>query len=241
LVKASENVLSSLNSTYISPISLAENLVIYHFSGSKNACNMFGRVTAGGSYWTIQNTGKDLATIPPAFPDGDIIVVYDNNQVIGRQYKVSWCGTIPSSTVTGITVLKTEVQRSTQRDIPIPNILPSPKPSNLTELREIFNIEMNSIHRQYRGHLIKGRMEVLETQAKLSKGKLLDPIAAEDFKRYQPEKETLRYDRVPPDESICQFFDQECLPINPNSEETVLQVIEHIHNMAALSDASRKW
>jgi hypothetical protein len=115
LVKAHENISSCFNSKYITALSHYENIVLYHFSGSKYACYIFGKSSASRSYWTIQRTENELAKIPPKFPKGDIVVVYDNNQVIGKQYRVSWAGSIPQSTVCGITVLKPEQQSEKYR------------------------------------------------------------------------------------------------------------------------------
>jgi hypothetical protein len=241
LVKAHENILVCFHSKYISALSHAENVVLYPFSGSKYACNIFGKCLGSGSYWTIQKTEKELAKIPPRFPVGDIIVVYDNNQVIGKHYRVSWAGSIPQSAVCGITILKTEQQNDVQRNYSVTNILPVPLPRRLLATYDTFLAESNSINRKYRSHFIQGRLDYLGAQTGFERGILKDPISDNVFIGFAREEETLQYSRVPEDPSHCTIHDQECLILNPNSEESILKVLEHVTLMSIDSDPQRKW
>jgi hypothetical protein len=126
-VKIQDSVLPSLSKMYISPSSQAENMIIYQFSGSRVVCDVIGKLYGGGSYSSIQRTIDELAEVEPKFPSGDIIVAYDNNQKIGRQYRVTWQGKIPFSVITGITAFTPVHPSFIQQQTFIPTCLHPPE------------------------------------------------------------------------------------------------------------------
>jgi len=239
LVKAIENIYSAVNPTYVSLQGVAENIVLHLYSGSKTACNLLGKTSASGSYWTVQNTLTKLTQIRPQFPKGDIIVVYDNNQVIGKQYGVSFLGSQPSSTMTGITVVVPNLQMSIQNRISIRNILPTNLPEYLLTEYENLSKEVTETHRLYRAQFIEERLKDIKINLKYDGSRYTDNIDEDSF--VKSEENSLRYTRVPQGDGSCEISDQECLLLNPNSEDTIKQVLDHVQRESKKSDPDRKW
>jgi len=229
------------NLHYVSPLSHAENLLLYHFSGSRRVCNLYGRVCAAGSYGTVKATYREIGNQSPSFPVGDIIVVYDNNQVIGKQYRVSFAGNLPASTVTGITVIKNNVEQQVQRNTIFPNVLREGNKLKLLQLYLRFHDEISIIHRQYRYEYLSRRLEDVISDLFYDGKFQQDVITADKFENFHWNQNGLEYDRVPKTEGNCEIFDQACLMMNPNSEKTVTQVLDHIVSKSEQSDKKRNW
>jgi hypothetical protein len=243
MVKISDLLMSCFNFSFVGPISHAESLSLFQVTGSKYAVNLLNRISAGGSYSLLGRTKLELGRIKPTFPDGDIIVTYDNNQVIGRQYGVKWLGSQPISTVTGITVFKDSYQANCQQTYHLHSNLFEMEfsRSKLMDKYNSFYSECNDIHGQYRANFINLRLDDLQKSIILSNGNATDPIEIDDFDSFESSSSHLSYDRVPSDQSTCKIYDQECLPLNPNSELRIIEVLDHIIKMSKESDSTRKW
>ena len=86
----------------IAPLSFMRNLLFYVGHDRSRVMKMNGASGPGGSYTTVTDWVKGLATLPPTCPDGDIITVFDNDQVIGRTWKVRPDNKVSSSVITNI-------------------------------------------------------------------------------------------------------------------------------------------
>jgi hypothetical protein len=224
---------------YISPSSHAENMIIYQFSGSRVVCDVVGKLYGGGSNSSIQRTIEELAEEEPKFPSGDLIVAYDNNQIIGRQYRVKWQGKIPISVITGVTAFTPVHPSFIQQQTFIPNVLPSTGIGYLRVKYERFHAEANDIHRSYRYDFISSRMDLIMKDcvkhSRLRRDSVAKSVKSENI------FEGTRYGRVNEDGAKFYFHDQECIPINPNSSETVSKVFDHLLRKSEESDSSRNW
>lgn len=83
--RAVEQIYMVAAPTLISPVSFLLNVCSYSLSGSKHVVDMIGECTPGGKYKTVTNWLKNQGTSAPVIPDGDLINVFDNEQVIGRK------------------------------------------------------------------------------------------------------------------------------------------------------------
>lgn len=91
------------------------NLLLYVASGSRNAVNLTGKGGPHGSYatvreWILNQTSKLLQ-----FPDGDCVVIFDNNQVIGRSWNIKVNHKTKSRVVTTICQLQYDGYHNIQR------------------------------------------------------------------------------------------------------------------------------
>ncbi|CAC5398226.1 RAG1 [Mytilus coruscus] len=69
----------------ISPLSFLLNVCVYSLTGSKLAIDMIGNCCPAGHYKTVTNWLKEQGTEKPVIPVGDIMNIFDNEQVIGRK------------------------------------------------------------------------------------------------------------------------------------------------------------
>ncbi|CAG7722319.1 unnamed protein product [Allacma fusca] len=97
LQKSLESICSAINIRFLSPLAVAENIVLHTYSGSKMAVEMFSRCQPAGSYSFIQKLVQKLALESPKLPNYDVCVVFDNQQVIGRK-KYSYTA-LPSTNI----------------------------------------------------------------------------------------------------------------------------------------------
>ena len=83
-----EQMLHTCNMGFVGPVSFKLNMLVYFSSKSKTACNILSRNGPFGSYTTILNWLNDQGHNAITAPQGDIITFFDNNQVVGKNYKI---------------------------------------------------------------------------------------------------------------------------------------------------------
>ncbi|CAC5422226.1 RAG1 [Mytilus coruscus] len=112
----------------ISPLSFLLNVCIYSLTGSKLAIDMIGNCCPAGHYKTVTNWLKEQGTEEPVIPVGDIMNIFDNEQVIGRKSAIRPNQKVSVSIITnkGIVSLKSDMMLQKQLEL-------KPKPANMMD------------------------------------------------------------------------------------------------------------
>ena len=58
------------------------------FSGSEQIANIIGKLVPAGGYFSVQGWISRKSKIKPECPDGVVAVAFDNDQVIGRTWRI---------------------------------------------------------------------------------------------------------------------------------------------------------
>lgn len=236
LFSASRNIAKAINNKFIDPLSLSNNIVLHSYGGSRLASQLFTAVQPAGSYKTMLNLIAQLATDTPKFPLGHIAVAFDNQQIVGRDYRVTLGATQPVSVVTTLIVFAESINHNMQQ-IPVPTSLNlTTQQQKLTQAFKTQCITAKNIHNKYRTDWIKARLTIAVKES--DKSGLDDCAASIKAKTYES---GLEYDRVPRMKSSCTITDMENLMMNPNSYDTVIKVLTTITEMSEASDPNRKW
>ena len=100
LCKTVESVLnlSAVNLTL--PVHFRESVLLYTLTGSKLALRILGSGGAHASYNSVKSWLTNLGTVESEEDDGDIIVGFDNNQVLQRRWKVKLRNEVKCNIVT---------------------------------------------------------------------------------------------------------------------------------------------
>ena len=92
-------------------------LVTYSFTKSKSACNVLGTAIPGAKYATIYNFITDFNIGNEAdCPDGDVIFMFDNEQVIGKSWNVTANNKVKMSCITNVAVVKVTNNKDIQKN-----------------------------------------------------------------------------------------------------------------------------
>jgi hypothetical protein len=86
----------------VSPFAFSESLVTYSISNSKAVVHKFCSAHPSGSYTTVKNWLLIQANTPINFPSGDVIVAFDNDQVVGKTYRVRENSKVSVSVLTSV-------------------------------------------------------------------------------------------------------------------------------------------
>ena len=88
LARMIENMYNCRNSRLILPLAFRDNIVTYKISNSSVLSALAASYTPSGSHTTLTNWLNSAAEHPVAFPPGLVRVVFDNEQVVGKRYRV---------------------------------------------------------------------------------------------------------------------------------------------------------
>ncbi|XP_063971571.1 uncharacterized protein LOC135159708 [Lytechinus pictus] len=108
LAKTIEQVYSLYNKKIVLPFSLSENLVVHAATRNKAACNVISSSSPAGSHTYILNWLKEQAAKPLDTPSGDILVGFDNDQVIGKSYHVRTDNKVKASVITSTCIAEVQ-------------------------------------------------------------------------------------------------------------------------------------
>ena len=90
---------SSQNEKLVLPLSFRHNILTYSFSHSRSLINTINSFLPAGSKTYLTNWLTKNAENEIPFPEGLIKVVFDNEQVIGKNYKAKVSGNLVKSSV----------------------------------------------------------------------------------------------------------------------------------------------
>jgi hypothetical protein len=107
VAKAIEYIYVCRNSNLVLPLSFQENILIYSLSRSKTLVSYSGKLNPSGSYNYMAKWMSEQALDPIDVPMGVARSVFDNDQVIGKTYKVR----VPMSVVTSHIYIYTQQKK----------------------------------------------------------------------------------------------------------------------------------
>lgn len=99
--KTIELIYSLVKKQVILPLSFTENMIGYSLSKSKSIITEIGSVIPGGSYNTLKSWIENQGTTLD-FPSQDCIVAFDNNQKVGKSWKIRADNKVTSSVITSV-------------------------------------------------------------------------------------------------------------------------------------------
>ena len=94
-----EQLYSSQDEKLVLPLSFRHNILTYSFSHSRSLINAINSFLPAGSKTYLTNWLTKNAENEIPFPEGLIKVVFDNEQVIGKNYKAKVSGNLVKSSV----------------------------------------------------------------------------------------------------------------------------------------------
>ena len=112
-----ETLFSLVSSTsYIGPLSFLQNINIYALTNSKLAANICGSLVPGGRYdtlstWLSLQGGSELKC-----PDGDIVIMFDNEQILMKSWNIKPNNTFKSSVITNISAVTLDADSNFQKE-----------------------------------------------------------------------------------------------------------------------------
>ncbi len=101
---------------YIGPLSFLQNINVYALTNSKLAANICGSLVPGGRYntlstWLSLQGGSELKC-----PDGDIVAMFDNEQILMRSWNIKPNNTFKSSVITNISAVALDPDSTLQKE-----------------------------------------------------------------------------------------------------------------------------
>lgn len=100
--KVAEYFVHLLHPNTILSLCFMENLLMYNATNSKQAVNLLGDSGPYGHYHAVKDWLSNQSMEPLPYPENDCIAIFDNNQVIGRSWKIKVNNKVQSSVVTTI-------------------------------------------------------------------------------------------------------------------------------------------
>lgn len=228
-----------INLNYASAIILSEMLYMYFLSNSRRVCEIYGAVTGGGTSTTLQNALEKISKTPQKFPrDGYVVVAFDNNQVIAKTHRVELDCKLKVSVVTSLAAFELLDIENPQRNPMTFPLLYQMSPNDASALNQKLQQFTSSSLKLVNEHLVKylgRRLAYIEASILEDGSDYVDNSSSTTPK----ESQGMPYEDISQMPSSCKIYDQECLLVNPNSHNTVREVLEHIQKIA-LSDG-RQW
>ena len=87
---------------YVGPASLLQNLNIFAITNSKLALNILGNVVPSGRYNTVFNWLSQQANVPLKCPPGDLVVMFDNEEIVGKTWSIKPNNKLNMSIITNV-------------------------------------------------------------------------------------------------------------------------------------------
>ncbi|CAH1778669.1 unnamed protein product [Owenia fusiformis] len=109
-----ESLLSMTYHQFIGPLSFLTNLNLQSVNVSPKCADILGSVIPSGKRKTLGNWFDIQAKNPPIFPSGDVIVTFDNEQIIGKSWSISHMNKAKVSVITNKTAAVIESNKSIQ-------------------------------------------------------------------------------------------------------------------------------
>lgn len=112
-----ECIYSCRNKRLVLPISLRSNLLTYSISNSKLLVNINNVQRPSGSYSYLCDWLSEHAKEEIEFPNGLVRVIFDNEQVVGKRYRVrANLNNVPCSVITSVAYLQIDEHSNIQND-----------------------------------------------------------------------------------------------------------------------------
>lgn len=206
---------------------------MYFLSNSRRVCEIYGAATLQNALEKIRKKASNK------FPDGSYVVVaFDNNQVMAKTHRVELDCKMKVSVVTSIAAFELLDVESPQRNLmSFPlfcEISPNDASALNTKLQQFTSSSLKLVN-EYLLKYLRRRLVYIEKSISEDGSDYVDDSSSTAPK----ENQGMPYEDIPQMTSSCKIHDQECLLVNPNSHNTVFEVLEHIQKIA-LSE-SHQW
>lgn len=179
--------------TLILPIAFLLNICTYAITGSKTVVNMIGNYCPSGHYKTVTQWLKDQGTTEPQIPVGDLMNVFDNEQVISRKHaiKPNNKGTCSIITNKGIVELQSKERiqcKAEMKPVVIQKIRSGNDELTPNQLKMKLAAEsiingsseqldmMEKLHYEQLYHAVQGAIDNVKQDQCNVDGKMVDPI-----------------------------------------------------------------
>ena len=179
IAKCIEQIYSCRNKHLILPNAFRQNLLTYSLSNSKLLVNFNAATTPAGSYSFLKKWLSELSNEEIKVPSGDVRIVFDNEQVVGKIYRVkAEENKVPLSVITSHAYLKISKTSNLQYDSKL-----KPKYwmfNTLSQEQKLYFLAYPSKHNSYfrstRNDLVASRITELVKQQNVSKNQITDFI-----------------------------------------------------------------
>ena len=102
MATACEVIYKMIDASYTGTLSFLHSLNIYGITKSKLAVNLSAGALAGGKYSTITRWLDNQGHTSMPCPSGDIVVMFDNNQIVGKTWSIKPNNKVQLSIVTNV-------------------------------------------------------------------------------------------------------------------------------------------
>ncbi|CAG2242694.1 unnamed protein product [Mytilus edulis] len=112
-----ENIYKLRNANFLGPVSTLQNLTVLSLTNSKAAVDICGSSGAGGRYMTLCKWLGNIPSEANISPAGDILLVFDNEQIIGKTWNIKPNNKIKTSIITTVASIQLQNEKySLQKD-----------------------------------------------------------------------------------------------------------------------------
>ncbi|XP_053374886.1 uncharacterized protein LOC123530450 [Mercenaria mercenaria] len=241
IVTAVDSIYKARRLTHVAPLQFCKNLVNYYLSGSKVVAQLNNRQTACGSYSSLQRWLKANAQQPVQNErNSDQITFFDNNQVIARNWRVTFGHKTTASVITMLLHITPALYSNLQES---PHLTPRQwlfQENNSTTVASIRHYikEAESKFDTIRNCFLASRLKAIVTEKKeqttYSKGWFNGPINKIDFADPYAWATSCH-----PDEKPHVKVGEPAL-FNPCSYDSVKKVLKHVQDQCHVGD-NRTW
>ncbi|XP_041466282.1 uncharacterized protein LOC121416832 isoform X2 [Lytechinus variegatus] len=177
--KAVEQCYFNINPKCVLPHSFKENILIYSVSKSKLLPDALGGVSPAGTYYRLRKWLDHQAyhELPPL--NGDVVIAFDNDQVVGKTYHVKADNKVRVSVITSICAFEEDGKLQEQGELKPSNWQDKRRDQfeNLVHPKSEINVQASELHYKelYRS-LSDAISEIIHEQRHNGDGKLTDDI-----------------------------------------------------------------
>jgi hypothetical protein len=166
----------------VAPLCFLYNLDAYALTGSKQCLERNSMREPSGTYQTVINWIERQASTAPVCPDGDILCIFDNDQVIGKCYFIHPDSKVKSSVITNCAWVAIEEYGTLQKrtDLLPRNWLNSPsfvaKVKAVRESSTDHYTQLGIIHYEQVYLFIHAAIEQVLSEQKWKDGSIVDEV-----------------------------------------------------------------
>ena len=100
IAKIIELIYNMRNSRLVMPVSFIENLITYTTTHSRNLVTYLSKVSPAGAYTFLESWFTTHAVDPIQFPNGLVRSIFDNEQKVGKTWRIKMNKRFPLSVIT---------------------------------------------------------------------------------------------------------------------------------------------
>ena len=119
LINIVENMYNLSNNRFLGPFSQLQNLTVLSLTNSKLVANIVGSVSAGGKYTHLSSLLNSGTNKHLECPSGDIVIMFDNEQVVGKSWTVRPNNKVKVSIVTNVAAMSLDPSGTLQQNATI--------------------------------------------------------------------------------------------------------------------------